>query len=60
MGRATNWESGIDLYTLLLSNVGFPGGIVLKNLPAYAGDARHTVLILGWGRSPRVGNGNPL
>ena len=40
--------------------MGFLGGIVLKNLPAYAGDARNMVLVLGWGRSPRVGNGNPL
>ena len=34
--------------------------LVGKNLPAYAGDARNMVLVLGWGRSPRVGNGNPL
>ena len=47
MGRATNWESGIDLYTLLLSNMDFPGGIVLKNLPAYAGDARDMFGSLG-------------
>ena len=36
---------------------GFPGGSVVKNPPAYAGD-------IGWipgsGRSPGEGNGNPL
>ena len=36
---------------------GFPGASVVKNPPANAGDAG---LILGWGRSPRGGNGNPL
>ena len=39
---------------------GFPGGAVLKNLPASAEDARDTGLIPGLGRSPGVGNGNPL
>ena len=39
---------------------GFPGGAVVKNLPASAGDARDTGLIPGWGRSPKGGNGNPL
>ena len=31
-----------------------------KNLPPNAKDAGDTGLIPGWGRSPRVGNGNPL
>ena len=39
---------------------GFPGGTVVKNLPANAGDARDMGLIPGSGRSPGVGNGNPL
>ena len=34
--------------------------LVLKNLPANAGDVRDTGLIPGWGRSPGEGNGNPL
>ena len=38
----------------------FPGGSVVKNLPANAGDAGDKDLILGSGRSPEVGNGNPL
>ena len=37
--------------------VGFPGGSVVKNLPANAGDVG---LISGLGRFPGVGNGNPL
>ena len=32
----------------------------LKNLPANAGDAKDNGLIPGFGRSPRVGNGNPF
>ena len=35
----------------------FPGGSVVKNPPANAGDAG---LILGSGRSPGEGNGSPL
>ena len=40
--------------------MGFPGGSVVKKLPANAGDARDVGLIPGSGRSPGVGNGNPL
>ena len=36
--------------------MGFPGGTVVKNLPANAGDEG---LIPGSGRSPGEGNGNP-
>ena len=36
---------------------GFPGGTVVKNPPANAGDVG---LIPGSGRSPGGGNGNPL
>ena len=39
---------------------GFPGGVVVKNLPANAGDARDTGLIPGSGRSPGIGSGNLL
>ena len=34
--------------------------LVVKNLPASAGDVRDMGSIPGWGRSPREGNGNPL
>ena len=37
--------------------LGFPGGTMVKNLPAGAGD---TSSFTGLGRSPRRGNGNPL
>ena len=37
--------------------MGFPGGTMVKNPPANAGDVD---LIPGSGRSPGVGNGNPL
>ena len=39
---------------------GFPGGSVVKNLPAKAGDAGDLGSIPGLGRSPGEGNGNPL
>ena len=39
---------------------GFPGGSVVKNPPANAGDAGDTGSIPGSGRFPRGGNGNPL
>ena len=39
---------------------GFPGGTVVKNLPANAGDTGDAGSIPGSGRSPGVGNGNPL
>ena len=38
-------------------SMGFPGGSVVKNPPAIAGDVG---LIPGSGRSPGEGNGNPL
>ena len=40
--------------------LGFPGGPVVKNLPANAGDTGNVSSILGLGRSTGVGNGNPL
>ena len=39
------------------AQLGFPGGIAVKNLPANAGDMG---LIPGLGRFPGVGSGNPL
>ena len=44
-------------YSYLYKKYGFPGGYVVKNLPASTGDAD---LIPGLGRSPGGGNGNPL
>ena len=40
--------------------MGFPGGSVVKNPPANAGDTRDAGSISGSGRSPGGGHGNPL
>ena len=42
------------------SSNGFPGGAVVKNLPANAGDTRDMGLIPESGRSPKIRNGNSL
>ena len=42
------------------SNVGFPGGSVVKNPPANAGDIGDVSSIPGLGRSPGGRNGNLL
>ena len=49
--------SSDQLIWLLLSISCFPGGTIVKNLPLNAGEAGS---IPGFGRSPGVGNGNPL
>ena len=50
--------STIYIYINSAANLwGFPGGSMVKNPPASAGDAG---LILGLGRSPGGGNGNPF
>ena len=38
--------------------MGFPGGALVKNPPANAGDTRDMGSIPGSGRSPGIGNGN--
>ena len=48
----------LDIYIYIYQ--GFPGGAVVKSLPADAGDTRDTGLIPGLGRSPGEGSGNPL
>ena len=40
--------------------MGFPGGIVVNNLPANVGDPRDADSIPGSGSFPGEGNGNPL
>ena len=40
--------------------LGFPGGTVVKNLPANAEDTRLAASIPGLGRSRGVGNGSPI
>ena len=44
----------------MITFMGIPGGSVVKNLFANAGDTGDKSLIPGWGRSPGVGNGHPL
>ena len=39
-------------FTTVYSHSSFPGGPVVKDPPADAGDARDADLIPGWGRSP--------
>ena len=42
------------------AEAGLPGWIVVKNLPANAGDVRDMGLIPGLGRSPGGAHGSPL
>ena len=42
------------------TSVSFPGGVVVKNLPANAGDARNKGSISESGKSPGIGSGNPF
>ena len=41
-------------------SLGFPGGATVKNLSVNAGEARDVGSILGSGKSPGGGNGNPF
>ena len=50
----------MHIYSHLRNYRVFPGGSVVKNTPANAGNARDPGLIPGSGRSPGKGNGNPL
>ena len=43
-----------------MTDMGFPGGSVLKNLPANAGKAGDLSSIPGSRKSPGEGSGNPL
>ena len=52
-------HSFIHAFTKLVTNEGFTGGSVVKNLPAKVGDRRQG-LIPGSERSPGGGNGNLL
>ena len=47
-------------FVYLHSCLGLPGDAVVKNPSANAGDETGTGSTSGSGRSPRVGNGNPL
>ena len=51
-------HDGINV--LIRRDISFPGGSVVKNPPANAGDIRDVGSIPGSGRFPGKGNGNPL
>ena len=53
-------QSFFKIFYLILWIKGFPGGTVIKNLPANAGDAGDMGSIPGSGRSPEEGNVNSL
>ena len=50
-------QGGWGSPSVTLVPLGFPGGAAVKNPPASAGDSSS---VLGSGRSPGEGNGNPL
>ena len=52
MSKLTEFKSGLWI------EQSFPGGALVKNPPASAGDAGNTDSIPGSGRSPGVGNGS--
>jgi hypothetical protein len=58
------WEDILYIHINLATDkgihVGFPGGIVVKNLAADARDTRDVTLIPASGRSPGEENGNPI
>ena len=51
--------SWILLSLLILTDGGFPSGVVVINPPANAGDTRDMSSVPGPERSPGAGNGNP-
>ena len=58
--QAVFWEAASHCCALVDSSWGFPGGSVVRNLPASTGDTGDRGWTPGWGRSPGGGNGNPL
>ena len=53
-------RTGLEWETASVPTKGFPGGSMVKNLPADAGDVGDTGSIPGLERSPGGGHGNPL
>ena len=58
--KESNMTERLNWTGLNILNMGFPGGSVVKNLPAKAGDAVDMGSIPGSGRAPEEGHGNPL
>ena len=59
-GKSSLKKRRLFLVYCMIITRGFPGGAVVKNLPATTGDIGDTGLVPGLGRSPGVGNGNAL
>ena len=59
MGKQLLWRSFLRICSDLEA-LCFPGSAVVKNSPANAADSGDVSVILGLGRSPEGGNGNPL
>ena len=60
MGDRNINSQGYWDYRPNIDELGFPGGSVVKTLPANAGDTKDMHLIPGSGRFPEGRNGNPL
>ena len=58
--RLRPWHVGTRIQEHTFNVARFPGGTVVKNLPANAGNVRDPGLIPGSGRSPGGEQGNPL
>ena len=60
--KSTIYKHSPDLWTIYIPCIcqGIQVAVVIKNLPANAGDIRDIALIPGSGRSPGEGHGNPL
>ena len=56
----TSNTASASIQKVLLEEKISPGGTIVKNPPAGAGDTRDTALILGLGRTLGVGNASPL
>ena len=58
--ESTCRQMSCEIMWTAVSSQGFPGGSVVKNLPASAGDTGDVGLTPRSGRSPGVGSDNPL
>ena len=59
-GKLAGSRFSLVLFVFPKASKGFPGGTMVKNLPANAGDTGDMGSIPGSGRSPGGGHGNPL
>ena len=55
----SSWVTSVTVY-MCVCVLGFPGGSMVKNLPASAGDTRDMGSVPGSGRTPGGGHCNPL